>query len=135
MTERRSMPLFAAAIGLAAFVAAPVAHGDEGATDEGDYLIVDVSDLVDLCNAKVQDADFASAIHMCHGYLVGAHQLHEAAITPSENGGFYCLPETPPSRDAAVVAFVTWAQAAEGAMDMPAIEGLMRWAAGEFPCS
>ncbi|MEM9762913.1 MAG: Rap1a/Tai family immunity protein [Pseudomonadota bacterium] len=134
MTERRFSGLVAATLGLAMMAAAPMALADAGAADEADYLIVDVSDLVDLCNAKVQEANFASAIHMCHGYLVGAHQLHEAAVTPSETGGFYCLPSPPPSRDAAVVAFVNWAQATDGAMGLPAIEGLMRWANSEFPC-
>ncbi|MEO1274506.1 MAG: Rap1a/Tai family immunity protein [Pseudomonadota bacterium] len=134
MTERRFSGLVAATLGLAMLAAAPMALADAGATDEEDYLIVDVSDLVDLCNAKVQEPNFASAIHMCHGYIVGAHQLHEAAVKPSETGGFYCLPSPPPSRDAAVLAFVNWARATDGAMGLPAIEGLMRWANSEFPC-
>ncbi|MEO1723060.1 MAG: Rap1a/Tai family immunity protein [Pseudomonadota bacterium] len=134
MTIWRKNRFLAAILGLATLLAAPVALADAGAADDDDYLIVDVSDLVDLCNVKVQEAAYASAIHMCHGYIVGVHQMHEAAIKPSETGGFYCLPSPPPSRDAAVVAFLNWAQATEGSLGLPAIEGLMRWASSEFPC-
>ncbi|MEM7526783.1 MAG: Rap1a/Tai family immunity protein [Pseudomonadota bacterium] len=130
---RRNLPVIAVA--LAALFAAPHAMGDAGTTDEGDYLIVDTSDLVDLCNTKLQEPNFASAIHMCHGYFVGVHQLHQAALTPSETGGFYCLPSPPPTRDEAVVQFIAWAQADKDVMGLPAIEGLMRWAASDFPCS
>jgi hypothetical protein len=120
---------------LALCLAAPGAFADEGTADEGDYIIVSTSDLVDLCGADPQAASYAAAIHMCHGYLVGVHQLHVAAIAPSETGAFYCLPPSPPSRNEAVAAFVDWAAQNPQAMDLPAIEGLMRWAAASFPCT
>jgi hypothetical protein len=104
------------------------------AADDRAFELRTAGDLARLCAAGPDTPRHAAAIHMCQGYLVGVHHLHTAAIQPSETGGFYCLPETPPSRNEAAAAFVAWIETTPEAGELPAVEGLMRWAASAYPC-
>lgn len=106
------------------------------AAEDDDFLIATASDLATLCSVPPEHPRHGAAVHMCHGYMIGAHHLHQAAIAPTETGGFYCVPEdSRPSRDAVVAEFVAWTAETPGAGDLPAIEGLIRWANVTYPCS
>lgn len=129
----RSSRTFACALALGALLAQVAAAP---AAEDDDFLIATTGDLATLCAVAPEHPRYAAAVHMCHGYMIGAHHLHQAAIAPTETGGFYCVPtENRPSRDEVTAAFVTWAGATPGAGELPAIEGLMRWANTAYPCS
>lgn len=101
------------------------------AADESDYLLKTASDLADLCSAT-QDP---SAIHMCHGYLVGVHQMY-VGISQIHSTDIYCVPEDATmSRDQFVAEFVTWVGGNAEAQTMTARRGLLTFAAQTFPCS
>ena len=117
-------------LALALALAAPAAH----AADDAAFQLRNAGDLARLCAVGADDPRHPAAVHMCQGYVVGVHHLHAAALEPSETGGLYCLPDPPPSRDEAAAAFVEWVGATPGVGDLPAVEGLMRWAASAYPC-
>ena len=58
------------------------------AVDEAAYLLKSVADLGALCGAP----EDPSAIHMCEGFLVGAHRVLQAVGRGIEEP-LYCLPD------------------------------------------
>jgi len=119
--------LLAACLGLATGLPAVAA-------DDEDFLVATGGDLATLCATGPDNPNHAAAIHMCQGYIVGAHQLHEAAVAPTETGGFYCVPEPLPTRNEVTAGFTDWVSAEPARADLPAIEALMRFAAATYPC-
>jgi hypothetical protein len=117
-------------LALSLVLGAPLAH----AADDAAFQLRTAADLARLCAVPADNPRHPAAVHMCQGYLVGVHHLHAAALEPSETGGLYCLPETPPSRNDAAAAFAEWVGTTPGAGDLPTVEGVMRWAAATYPC-
>ena len=100
------------------------------AAEDSDYLLETAGDLADLCD----EPENAAAIHMCHGYLMGVHHMHQG-IVDSMNIRIYCIPpDTPKTRNDVVNDFVAWVAATPGAAEMPARRGLLGFAQQEFPC-
>jgi len=119
------------AFALAALCTAPAA-----AVDESPFLVRTAGDLATLCSATANSTNGTAAIHMCEGYIVGVHQLHTAMMSKSKSGGLYCVPQKGvPSRNEVAVEFARWVRSSPGIASLPAVEGLMRWAASRFPCS
>lgn len=126
-----------AALAGALFAAAVTATGALAAEEE-DFMIDDTGDLGVLCGTPADHPRYASAIHMCQGYLLGAHHFHTAmaAAGSAEEPGIYCVPTTgAPSRDEAIAEFSAWVASQPDVAALPAIEGLMRWAKVRFPCN
>ncbi|GMG81542.1 hypothetical protein LNKW23_07550 [Paralimibaculum aggregatum] len=121
--------------GLAAAAVLAFAASTASAEEDVRFMITTTSDLAGLCAETPESLNYAAAIHMCHGYIVGVHQLHTAAIAASETGGIYCVPDPAPSRNQVVSDFVGWVAANEDAAAVPAVEGLMRFAAQAYPCN
>jgi hypothetical protein len=104
------------------------------AQEEEDFLLRTAGDLAALCTVDAADERHVAAIHMCHGFLVGVHQFHMAQHADGSEG-IYCLPDNdPPTRNEAAQEFAAWATQTLGAAGLPAVEGLVRWAASRFPC-
>lgn len=101
------------------------------AAEEDDYLLETAEDLADICD----EPENASAIHMCHGYLVGVHQMH-AAIASALDVEVYCIPEDAGvTRNSVAADFSAWVKANPSAATMSAREGLLSWARQTYPCS
>jgi hypothetical protein len=104
------------------------------AQEDEDFLVQTAGDLAVLCAAEPEETRYAAAIHMCHGFLVGVHQYH-AALHADGSQGIYCVPETnPPTRNEAAEGFAAWVMQTPDVAGLPAVEGLVRWAAFSFPC-
>lgn len=96
------------------------------------YQIRDASDLVDICATSARQADAATALAFCHGFLVGAVQFYYAAVP--EQSRFACAPNPSPSRSEVMNGFVAWAGAHPQHMAAPAAETLFRYLAETYPC-
>jgi hypothetical protein len=105
------------------------------AVEESRFLVDDAADLAALCGASPSDPNYAAAIQMCQGYMLGVHHFH-TAWAQQTNEDIYCLPAPPdaPSRNAIMAGFSVWAAETPGAGDMEALTGLMTWASQTFPC-
>ena len=107
------------------------AAGWASAADVDDYQLKTATDLADLCGST----EDTSAVHMCHGFMVGIHQMHQA-VTDAVGRGVYCLPnDGSVSRNTAQVDFVAWLRATPTAGEMSARDGLLEWARTTYPCS
>ncbi|MFV0474264.1 MAG: Rap1a/Tai family immunity protein [Pikeienuella sp.] len=103
--------------------------------EEADFLVATGADLAALCSAAPADADYAAAIHMCQGFIVGVDQFHTAVMQDEAGAGIYCLPPAgAPSRDEAAASFAAWVAETPRAGDLRAVEALVRWAAAVYPC-
>ncbi|MEM7177553.1 MAG: Rap1a/Tai family immunity protein [Pseudomonadota bacterium] len=93
-------------------------------------------DLVAICATQPGDPNYASAVHMCQGYLLGVHHFH-TALSHEIDEDIYCVnPDKPrPTRDQVVAEFVEWSQAHPETADKEALEGLLTWASTAYPCS
>lgn len=117
--------------------AAALAIGAPPALSEEQFLIDTAGDLATLCLTQSSDPNFAAAIHMCHGFIIGAHHMHEAfeAGWGGQGQGVYCVPETgAPSRNEVATEFATWVRQTPAAASGEAIDALMEWAVVRFPC-
>ncbi len=121
---------------LAAAFAGALAAGPARAADEAAFMIDTTSDLARLCAVQVGSPLFGSAIHMCHGYLLGVHHFH-TALAAEIGEDVYCIErvQPTPTRDQVVAAFVAWVGETPGAGETEALDGLLTWAAATYPCT
>ncbi len=126
----RDAILFAAAVSVAATLSSGA-----GAAEPEAFLIDTAADLARLCAAPAEHPNHAAAIHMCHGYIVGAHHFH-AVFAEALGGGVYCIErvEPRPTRDEVAAAWVAWVGQTPGAGDKEALTALLEWAASTYPC-
>jgi len=104
--------------------------GCVSAAEVDDCQLKSAADLADLCAATEDTA----AIHMCQGFLVGVHQMHQA-IADSIGNGVYCLPnDGSVTRNSAQADCVAWLRANPGKGNMTARDGLLEWASTTYPC-
>lgn len=75
-----------------------------------------------------------AAIHFCQGYVVGAYHYYLAERAGSNVPPLACLPNPPPTRDAAIAMFVDWARSNPQYMSELPVDSLMRFAVTTWPC-
>jgi hypothetical protein len=101
-----------------------------GAVDRTDFLLENAKQLGALCEANTN----AAAIHMCEGFLVGVHRVHES-IGEALGTHLYCFPKDGSiTRDTAARDFAAWVRATPAAATMPPAEGALQWASLTYPC-
>jgi len=106
-----------------------------GAVTTDDFLLTTTEKLLNLCAVAPSDPQHREAIHMCHGYLLGAIHYHEAAVAALGNQRLVCLPEKGrPSRDEGVAMFVEWAKARPQYMNELPVETEFRFLIEKWPC-
>lgn len=105
-----------------------------GAATEDNFNVRTSADLVALCSSPSSDEMHVAALHFCEGYVVGAAQYHNAQHAGSGTTPMYCLPNPPPSREAAIAMFVSWAQSNPQYMSERAVDSFIRFAAATWPC-
>ena len=101
-----------------------------------DFLVKTTQNLINLCTVSSKDPQHREAIHMCHGYLLGAFHYHEAAVSALGSQRLVCLPEKGPvpTRDEAVAMFVEWAKARPQYMQEMPVETEFRFLIEKWPC-
>jgi hypothetical protein len=114
------------------FAAAPAAQAE--VTPEN-FRLATFGDFTALCGVSVDDPNATSAIHMCHGYIVGVTQFHRLFDRALE-GSIYCITEEArPSRDIAIAMLLEWSKGHPQYAGEPPIEGVLIWAAETYPCA
>ena len=129
---RPALPLavFAASLAWAPLVAAQ----GQPITSET-FTVGTTGALARLCGASAQEPAYAAAVHFCHGLLVGTGQTSDVLHKRYSKRLNYCLPEPSPTLDQVAASFVAWAGANPQFDSLRAADGLMRFAAIQYPCT
>ncbi len=105
-----------------------------GAVTKQDFKVKTTKNLLNLCNAGVDDPLYVAAIHFCEGYLVGAFHYYTAESKGPDGKKLVCLPDPPPTRNQAVKMFLQWAKEhPEYNNEMP-VETEFRFLSDKWPC-
>jgi hypothetical protein len=130
---------FASFLPMAAFamslgVAAPVSA--QGSAISGDtFTAGTTAALARLCGATAQEPAYAAAVHFCHGVMVGTGQTSDAMHKRQGTRPSFCLPTPSPTLDQVTANFVAWSAANPQFDGLRAADGLLRFAAAQYPCT
>ena len=116
------------------FVVAMLAPRYAWAVTEEDFKVKSTRNLLNLCTVSAEDPQYKEAIHFCHGYLVGAYAYYVAEQSGEGSKPLVCLPDPPPSRNAAIAMFIDWARAHQQYMDERPVDTEFRFLAENWPC-
>jgi hypothetical protein len=122
------------AVVLLLFGAALAVPGVAAAVTDGDFEVKTTRSLLNLCTVSADDARYKEALHFCHGYLVGAFHYYLASVAGPNAKRLVCPPDPPPTRNAAIAAFIVWAQARPQYMNETPVEAEFRYLAETYPC-
>ena len=104
------------------------------AVTEEDFKVKTTQNLINLCTVSADDPHGEKAIHFCHGYLIGAYDYHVTANSGPEGKPLFCMPDPPPTRNAAIGMFVEWAKAHPEYMGEKPVETEFRFLGEKWPC-
>ena len=104
------------------------------AVTEEEFKVKTTQDLIKLCTVSTDDPLRDKAIHFCHGYLIGAFDYHVAENSGPDGKMGFCLPDPPPTRNAAIGMFVEWARAHPQYMGEKPVETEFRFLTETWPC-
>ena len=129
MTRR----ILTAVLMAASFISAGQAAAQQPLTAEN-FQVRTTGELLTLCAPAPNDPLAVQAIHFCHGYLVGAFAYYSASVAGRDDARRVCLPQPPPSRDAGVAHFVSWARANPQYLQERPVETEFRFLETTWPC-
>ncbi len=119
----------------AMLLAAPAfAQAPESPQARGSHTAT-VSELAALCAVAPGEATYANASGLCRGFLLGFAQYHAAMTRPGTRfRPLFCVPNPPPTGEAASASFASWARANPQFGSELAVDGVARWFIGTYPC-
>ncbi len=91
--------------------------------------------LASLCGATGTDAESATAVGYCRGFIVGVGQYNVEISRPGGVLPAFCLPQPAPTLEFVQTSVVAWVAANPAQADTKAVDGLLRWAATTYPCA
>jgi hypothetical protein len=124
------MAAFAVALG-----ATPMASAQSSAITGETFTAGTTGALARLCGANAQEASYAAAVHFCHGVMVGTGQTSDSMNKRQGTRPGFCLPTPSPTLDQAAASFVAWSAANPQFDGLRASDGLLRFAAAQYPCA
>lgn len=124
------MAAFAVALG-----ATPMASAQQNAITGETFTTGTTGALARLCGANAQEAAYAAAVHFCHGVMVGTGQTSDAMHKRQGTRPNFCLPTPSPTLDQVTANFVAWSAANPQFDGLRAADGLLRFAAAQYPCT
>jgi hypothetical protein len=124
------MAAFAVALG-----AAPMASAQQNAITGETFTTGTTGALARLCGANAQEPAYAAAVHFCHGVMVGTGQTSDAMHKRQGTRPNFCLPAPSPTLDQVTANFVAWSAANPQFDGLRAADGLLRFAAAQYPCA
>lgn len=104
------------------------------AVTDVDFEVKTTRSLLNLCTVSTDDPRYKEALHFCHGYLVGAFHYYVASVSGPTAKRLVCPPDPPPSRNAAIAAFIAWAQTHPQYMGEAPVETEFRFLTETYPC-
>jgi hypothetical protein len=130
---------FSSFLHLAAFVVAmgtaPMASAQQSAITGETFTAGTTGALARLCGASAQEASYAAAVHFCHGVMVGTGQTSDSMHKRQGTRPGFCLPSPSPTLDQVAASFVAWSAANPQFDGLRASDGLLRFAAAQYPCA
>ncbi|MBJ7252719.1 MAG: hypothetical protein JHC89_15270 [Acetobacteraceae bacterium] len=130
---------FSSFLHLAAFAVAmgtaPMASAQQSAITGETFTAGTTGALARLCGASAQEASYAAAVHFCHGVMVGTGQTSDSMHKRQGTRPGFCLPSPSPTLDQVAASFVAWSAANPQFDGLRASDGLMRFAAAQYPCA
>ena len=124
------MAAFAVVLG-----AAPMASAQQNAITGDTFTAGTTGALARLCAANAQEASYAAAVHFCHGVMVGTGQTSDSMNKRQGTRPGFCLPSPSPTLDQVAASFVAWSAANPQFEGLRASDGLLRFAAAQYPCA
>ena len=115
--------------------AAPMASAQQNAITGDTFTAGTTGALARLCAANAQEASYAAAVHVCHGVMVGTGQTSESMHKRQGTRPGFCLPSPSPTLDQVAASFVAWSAANPQFERLRASDGLLRFAAAQYPCA
>jgi Rap1a immunity proteins len=113
-----------------------VLANSQTAPTEQTFTVKTTSALADLCaNTSGSDVLMTTAAqNFCHGYLLGAYQVLEQ-VNAARGKPAFCIPSPSPSRNQAIIDFVSWTRANPSEGSRPPVDGVYEFLTQRFPCS
>jgi hypothetical protein len=106
----------------------------KAAVTEDNFKLQSAGDLAALCSADKTDPLATAAANYCEGYALGAYavidQYQRAEKTP-----LFCLPNPPPTRDAATAAYAAWVKASPARPAMAPVDSVYEFLRTQYPCT
>jgi Rap1a immunity proteins len=96
------------------------------------YRVITAVELAKVCSAPASQADLATSLAFCHGFLAGAYQYFDTTVPAADR--FVCLPNPSPSREQVAKRFVGWLKERPTLNNDGAVDALFRFAAEAYPC-
>ena len=94
------------------------------------------SELAAICDPNWGGVPRLEAIAYCQGFLTSFGQYHTLLYPPGgPSRPLFCVPVPGPSVAQSGLAFAAWARANVQHSNEPALDSLLRWAQGSFPCT
>ena len=115
--------------------AAPMASAQQNAITGDTFTAGTTGALARLCAANAQEASYAAAVHFCHGVMVGTGQTSDSMNKRQGTRPGFCLPSPSPTLDQVAASFVAWSAANPQFEGLRASDGLLRFAAAQYPCA
>ena len=126
------LPMAAFAVAMST---APMASAQSSAITGETFTAGTTGALARLCGANTQEAVYAAAVHFCHGVMVGTGQTSDSMNKRQGTRPGFCLPTPSPTLDQAAASFVAWSAANPQFDGLRASDGLLRFAAAQYPCA
>ena len=104
------------------------------AASEDQFRVRTTGDYVALCTATPDQPNYVAAIHFCEGFASGAYQYYASLAGKSPEDRFVCFTDPPPTRDAAVAAFVAWTKANPSTAGDAPVDSIFHYLAQAYPC-
>jgi hypothetical protein len=105
------------------------------AVSEENFLLRNVDDLIALCDAAPGDPLHEQAIHICHGFFLGAVHFHDGVSPgPDPDQRLFCHSDPPPSRNDLIKAWIEWSRNnLADDVDLP-VQSVVRFMNLTYPC-
>ena len=105
-----------------------------GAVSKEDFEVKTTQNLINLCSVPPDDPLVKEAIHFCNGFLVGAYAYYQASSDGNQGVRLVCIPDPPPSRNAAVGMFINWVKEHPQYLGEKPVETEFRFLMEKWPC-
>ena len=104
------------------------------AATEANFAAGTMGDLVELCAATPDNATGTAAVNFCEGFAQGAVSVEMQNLAAFRGSKLFCMPNPPPSRNAALSEFVQMGPRRTGRLAQPPADGLFRFLGERYPC-
>ena len=104
------------------------------AATEANFGARTTGDLVELCAATPDNSIGTAAVNFCEGFALGAVLVEMQNQAAFRGPKLFCLPNPPPSRNAALGEFVNWARTSPDRLAQSSTDGLFRFLSERYPC-